>query len=518
MGDYYSRAFRAPFTGHRMSFSHVLVRSLVAGALCAPLAGCGRAPTRATAIISDVAVIDVERGTLAEHRDVLIDGTRIVAVETAGTARVPDDTRRIDGRGRFLIPGLWDMHAHIMEQETTVAGPLFIANGVTGVREMWSDGAEWRGMLLALRDSVRRGVVIGPRLLLSATPMDGPPGSEEGVTLIHSADEARAAVDTAAAHGVDIAQSFQWLGRDAYMAAAARAQERSLSFGGLVPLSASFDDAIQAKHRTRDYFGEWWAWCAKDAERWHAQLDAAARKDAVTRPRESSVSRLYVALQDQEAGAQDDAGCRALARRLAADSVWQVPRLVTEQLHADARPHDPTRDSLRARFVGPAAAAFWSSIRGDRQATARDPVKLARQRARWERTRALMRLLHESGVRLLAGTETGDLDVVPGFALHDELALLVDIGMSPTEALRAATLEPARSLGASDSLGTVAPGMLADLVLLDRNPLSDIGATRDIHAVIANGKIHDRAGLTALLARAAAAAMSAREATPAGAR
>ena len=135
-----------------------------------------------------------------------------------------------------------------------------------------------------------------------------------------------------------------------------------------------------------------------------------------------------------------------------------------------------------------------------------DSGKVKGARRTWERTLETMAILHRAGVRFLAGTETGDLDIHPGFSLADELEVFVLLGMSPAEALRSAALEPARYLRATDSLGTIAVGHLADLVLLDQNPLRDITATRAIHAVVANGRLFDSAGRAALLESAAGAA------------
>ncbi len=468
--------------------------------------GTGAAPLPGTLAITNVSVVDVERGVVVPGRQVLIDGPRIVAVEANGASPIGDGVARLDGTDRFLIPGLWDMHAHIIERASTVAGPLFIANGVTGVREMWSDGDDYRPMFVAFRDSVRRGLLVGPRLLLTSTPIDGPPGSEPGVTIVRSVPDARDAVDSAVAHGMDLVQAFPSLSREAYRAAARRAAERGIVFGGLVPMAASFDDALEAGHRARDFVGEWPIWCSTAGDAIRARLAAAADSDARAPAKASRLLAARAAAKTRLLETFSPAHCDSLGRRLASDSVWEVPRMVIERDHGYARPADPTRDSVRAQYAGPEATAFWDPIRRSQRRDEQDRAKVNDARRTWDRTLEIMGILHRAGVHFLAGTETGDLDIHPGFSLHDELEVFVLLGMSPAEALRSATLEPARYLRGTDSLGAVAVGHLADLVLLDRNPLADIAATRAIHAVVANGRLIDSAGLASLLESAARAA------------
>ena len=319
-------------------------------ALALGLAACSRtnvAPPPATLAITNVSVVDVEQGVVVPGRQVLIDGRRIVAVEANGASPIGDDVPRLDGTDRFLIPGLWDMHAHIVERAGTVAGPLFIANGVTGVREMWSDGDDYRPMFIAFRDSVRRGLLVGPRLLLTSTPLDGPPGSEPGVTIVRSVPEARAAVDSAVAHGMDLVQAFPFLSRDAYRAAARRARERGIVFGGLVPMAASFEDALRAGHRAREFVGEWPIWCSTAGDAILARLAAAADSDARAPAKASRLSAARAGVKSRLLDTFSPSRCDSLGRR------WRrIPCGRCPGWSSSAITDTPARPTVRATRFG----------------------------------------------------------------------------------------------------------------------------------------------------------------------
>lgn len=486
-------------------------RALVfVGALLARPVG---AQPESTTAVTGVTVIDVERGVRVPDQTVVVTGARITAVGPRARVAVPAGATVIDGRGRFLLPGLWDMHAHTDEDpwNRAVVLPLHVAAGVTGLREMWADCVGCppdsalgtvHAQMIRLRDDVRAGRVVGPRLVLASAPLDGPRGPDPYAHEVRSARDARDVVADAAAKGYDVVGTYAGLGPAAYAAAGAAARERGLAVGGPVPFAATQDELRAAGQRTRDNVLEWTITCSsvgdsvRAALRVAADADAAAPDVAATPRGKTRFWTVYETARDRLHETFDHARCEREARRAAGDGAWQAPRLVYTRPPAAGRPGD---DPL-ARYVWPSARTAWQAklARVRRDSTG----AIARLAAR---EREIVAILHRAGVPLLAATETHAGSGVWGFAVHDELAALVAAGLAPAAALRAATLEPARALGMEDSLGTVAPGKLADLLLLDADPLADVAHTTRIRAVIVNGRLHDRTALDALLADVARA-------------
>lgn len=519
--------------------SRVAPAVVLIAAVATALGACGprRAPydsevtPTSSVAIDDVTVVDVESGTLRGAQRVVVTGNRIVAVGPGAEVPLPSRIRVLDGAGRYLIPGLWDMHGHLWGKwNESVVAPLFVANGVTGVREMWTDwqpdsllpsGLTELGEAHRLRNAIREGRVIGPRLLFAGAPIDGPPGTEQGVIVVRTAAEARAAVDRQAARGLDIIVVYQLLGREAFLAAAEQARTRGLRLSGFKPEPLTLDEAADAGMRSAESLTAWINACTSAADTLLPLLRAAIETDArdtslrmgdayggANRGRFATIRREWSGRAAREI---DEPRCAALARRVAArrDS-WLAPRFVLGWVRAlGAEAMDtlaPTIEyaPLEVRDDWRAARARFDSLPADS-----GRALAARGGETWAQTARLANLLHDAGMPFLAATETWETYLVPGFSLHREIALLQQIGLSPAAALRAATVEPARYLNATDSLGTIAAGKLADMVLLDANPLDDVRNVNRISAVIVNGRLLDRAALDTLLVRARRAADSA---------
>lgn len=507
--------------------------SLVAA--CGPAAGsppaapapspAAPAPAAADLAIRGVTVVDVEGGRLLPSQTVLVRGNRITAVGASAGVPVPAGATVVDGTGRYLVPGLWDMHAHLPPGPPwvyTVGAPLFVANGVTGIREMFSEctvcPADSTGMtslkgMQRMREEIRAGSIVGPRLLLSSAAIESPPGSEGWEAIVRSPAEAAAAVDSAVAHGVDQIAVFAGTTHEAFAAIAERARHHQVALAPLLPVTVRPEESAAFGVRSRESVNEWVLACAADADRHRAAMTAAVAEDAADGAGKAGQGRWLryrLARTDTLYATFDASRCAALASRVGRAGGWQVPRLA--QMWRRSRLARPdAAASARREYVWPSAREWWLPLIDSTLANA---ATMARTAKRVEREREIVGMLHRAGVPILAGTEAGDVDVLPGFSLHDELALLVEAGMSPLAALQAATLEPARYLAATDSMGTVAVGKVADLVLLDANPLADIRNTTRIRAVVANGRLLDRAALDAMLDGARAAVASAPPAPP----
>ena len=423
-------------------------------------------------------------GEIHQDNSVVISGNRITFVGAAAGARVPKNARVIDGRGKFLIPGLWDMHVHAFVHEfSDFAGPLLIANGVTGAREMGyyiDTTLRWKADIAAERE-------IGPRLVVGVR-IDGPVNRARFVAHVVTEEDGARAVDTLAhrkdgSPRADFIKTYSWVPRAAYYGIAREAKKVRIPFAGHVPFSVSVAEASDAGQRSIEH--------EDDLSR------ACSSGDSLLRARAGDTTRLANPLQEIREQATilrrtyDAAKCRAVIATLARNHTWVTPTLVVYQAYARAFDSASTHPEW-AKYVPGIVQGGW--LRRARGLTPADTM-VVRSYFSFDRTNDLSK----AGVKLLAGTDMPQAFVFPGFSLHEELTLLVRSGLTPLQALRTATYNPAEFLGALDSLGTVEQGKVADLDLLDGNPLTDIRNTRRLSAVIANGRVFDRAALNQLL-------------------
>ncbi len=408
--------------------------------------------------ITHVTAID-GRDSLPRHDvTVIVRDRRIEAVGPASTLTVPAGARTLDGRGAFLFPGLWDMHVHTDVPGAREVLRLFVVNGVTGVRDM---GGDWAA-LTALRNLVRRGASPGPRLVLSGPYLEGNPQPVPHFR-IRNPEDAVAAVDSLARLGADLVKLHTGLTRDAFLAALRQARLRGLPTAAHVPRVVGAVMAADSGLGSLEHLIGIPLPCT--AAESLALVPRYPVQAALGRCSSESLTSLMAALVRNRT--------RVVPTFSAAYEIalWPGRRVPGDEFAA----HLP--DKLR-RFV----AQFFPMPEVPAGA---DSVG----RAVFRKRLAQVGHLYRAGVIMLTGTDAPLRNSPPGFGLHAELEWFVHAGLSPWEALRAATLEPARVLGLADSLGTIEPGKLADLVLVSRDPLRDIRNTRSIRAVIADGRL-----------------------------
>lgn len=445
------------------------------------------APAR-TAIV-DVTVIDVTTGRRQPHVTVVVEGTRIARIDATAKS-VPPGATVVDGAGRYLIPGLWDFHVHsaypgLME----MFAPMYIANGITGIREMF-------GMTPVIKSAMAReakGELLAPRVVGSGHIVDGPNPIWPGSVRVTSAEDGRRAVDSLAAQGSDFIKIYSLLSRDAFLGIAREAKARGIRFAGHVPEAVSVAEASDAGMASMEHLNGFPLACSSKGDSLRAER--AAMSVSLAGLREVGAKQGATV-----AATYDAAVCRALFAKLVKNQSWQVPTLVVNRNMANL---DDTTFALDPRlvFLPKGFSAQWNP-KTDFRLKDRTPAAWAAARRNYDFQRRLVKPMADAGVPMLAGTDVMNPYVFPGFSLHDELGLLVEAGLTPLQALQAATINPARWLNATDSLGTVSKGKVADLVLLDADPLADIGNTRTIRGVWTNGRYLDRAALDALLAKA----------------
>jgi imidazolonepropionase-like amidohydrolase len=450
-------------------------------------------------------VVDVAGGTTIRDATVLVEGGRIAAVGPGATVPVPAGARVVDGAGAWLIPGLWDMHAH-----TTYATPAeveraffpaLVAHGVLGIRDPASrfpaeQTRRWRA-------AIAEGRLVGPRLAGLGRVVDARP-TTLGTLLARDAAEAQRAAESIRRDGYDFAKPYNDLSPAAYRALAAAARGAGLGLAGHLPYSVDAGDASDAGQRSVEHLTNLWyeVSSAEDAIRARilAGLAAGESPEALFRAKIDTLFPLTFRTYDP-------ARERELFGRFVRNGTWQVPTLVVDRhlAHSAGTAASDPAHRLLPRWVRNSGDAL------DRFLAGLAPAQRATLAELYQREGAMVGRMQRAGVGLLAGSDAPLARVAPGAGLHDELEALVrDAGLTPLEALRAATLNPGLYLGAADSIGTVAPGRAADLVLLDADPTADIRNVRRIRAVIARGRYLDRAALDALLAGAERAASASR--------
>jgi hypothetical protein len=437
-------------------------------------------------VIENINVIDTQSGEVKRGCRVVLKDGRIDSVTPMSTApALKDAGQGFDASGKYLIPGLWDMHVHIASAEYL---PLFVLNGVTGVRDMH---AFFPDVVFQYRRDTASGKRFGPHIIAAGALIDGDKPFWPGSVVARNAKEGQEAVRSLKKKGADFIKVYSKLTPEAYGAIASECRAQGMVFAGHVPESLSARDASRAGQRCIEHLYGILVACSDHEDDLRQEvMHVMAGGDNGT------LRAAMMRAQDKAIDSYNSDKARALFSLFVEKQTWQDPTLVV--LRNLGMLNDPliTGDQ-RLRYLSPFVKSFWNPkgqagrLTGERQA--------AMQRI-YRRDLRLVRDMHAAGVKFLAGTDTTNPYCMPGFSLHDELALLVEAGLLPLEALQAATYHAAEYLGLLDQYGTVAPGKAADLVVLDANPLDDIRNSAKIHAVIMNGKVLTRSELDRQLA------------------
>jgi hypothetical protein len=425
---------------------------------------------KADIAVQNVTIIDATGASERPGMTVLIAGNRILKISRTQKIKLAKDVRIVDGSGRYLIPGLWDMHIHPYEGKDIrwkQFMALFIANGITNVRVMFGlpKFHQWR-------EEISSGQLIGPRMII-ASPR--PPE-------FTSAEQGRQFVQKSKNEGADFMKILSDdLPRDVYYAIADEAQKQGIPFAGHVPYAVSASEASDAGQLSLEHKYAVSIPCDEREETIRKKLmDIDSFRDRVK------------ALADIR---YDDQRAKELFSRLVANRTFLCPTLVVWNDPA-YRDKAEMADDPRLAFC-PSELRNWFKNMGDRLI---DDEVVAGLRRICSGSRELVGAVNRAGVKILAGTDSGSVPfVLQGFSLHDELQLLVESGLSPMEALQTATKNAAECAGRQDSLGTVEEGKIADLILLEGNPLSSIANTKKISSVFFNGQYFDRLKLDAIL-------------------
>ena len=439
-------------------------------------------------VLTHVTIIDATGAPAQSDMSVVIRGDRIVELGKSGTVRTPESAQVVDASGKVVIPGLWDMHVHWLHKDYL---PLFIANGVTGIRIMWGAPLhhEWR-------QEIEQGTLLGPRMAIASAIVDGPKPIWPGSIAVGTEAEGRQAVIQSKQAGADFIKVYSRLPREAYFAIADEAKKQGIPFAGHVPGPVSVAEASDAGQKSIEHFTSVLEACStREEELRKAGADAWSNlPEGKTFPSRASLRQ--ITRQTLETFSPDKAN--VLFARLARNHTWQCPTLTVLRNMAFIK--DPAiHNDPRVKYMPPGIASGWDPA-GDFRLQDRTEEDFELARTGYKKLKELVVPMRRAGVEFLAGTDVLNPYCFPGFSLHDELALLVEAGLSPMEALQTATRNPARFLGREKDLGTVEKGKIADLVLLDASPLEDIGNSRKIDAVVVGGRLLRKAELQRMLA------------------
>jgi imidazolonepropionase-like amidohydrolase len=443
---------------------------------------------QSSVVISGVTIIDGTDAPPMPNMTVVIESERIAAVGGADEVEHPTGAYVVNGEGRFLIPGLWDAHVHafVFPWQPDVYFPLLIANGVTGVRDM--GGAVPMTGIDEVRAAIASGQRLGPRIV-AGTMVDGLTPVWPFALRAGTEEEGRQMVVTVADSGADFVKVYTLLPADAFHGIAETANEWDIPFAGHVPIFVTPTEASAAGQRTIEHYSDsLFPFVTAAEDEVLAELRAAGSgPDPVQAYGAAFFSNLPRMLDTYDQGKAE-----ALAEHLAENQTWFTPTLMIGQSVVLAG--DPAlQDDPRRRYLPADAIAFWD------QGEPVGPELAAIARRSVEVGQAIIETMQQAGVPLMAGTDLGLPNIFPGFSLHDELTLLVDGGLTPLQALQAATRDAAAGVGLGEVLGTVEAGKLADLVLLDADPLLDIANTTRIAAVVANARLLEQSELEGIL-------------------
>ena len=481
-------------------------RTLIAVGLIA--ASGARAEKPVDLAILNVTVVDPETRGARPGQTVRVRKTRIDSVEPTRATDLPIAGSTVDGSGKYLIPGLVDMHVHLTKREIRdrpqLTLDLLLANGVTGVRDMAGDcvdpteeGAICLQDLHRLGRRVAKGKQRGPRILAASSTIvrgvfdrDQLPEGAPAYFAPGAADEARELVRHVRRSGADLLKVYSTIPREAYFALLEEAHDRSLEVSGHIPLGISVREASDAGQRTIEHARDLPIACGPYSAEYRQTMHLVLEGEPGPDPPDAR-TRMEATFANY-----DEAFCRDLLSQLAANGTYLVPTHGTRELDAKGGMPD-YRNDPRLRYVPAALRADWNE---ELDATADAAPELEGLYLRlFEMGIQLTGMAFEEGVRVMVGTDANDTMIFAGFGIHDELERFARAGLEPMDILRAATTVPAEYLGRSDDLGGIAPGKLADFVLLRADPLADISNTRQIEAVIVGGRVYDRHELDALL-------------------
>ena len=463
-----------------------------------------------TLVFTHVTIIDATGSFPKPNMTIVIIDNRIADLGKTTKVHIPEGARIINAANKFLIPGLWDMHVHnVCDQRwgRNVFMPLYIANGITGVRDMGGPESGNPDTVFKRRQEIRDGKLLGPRIVAAGYMLVGPVRGPREVITISTDSESRKAVIFVKQAGADFVKVKELVSRDCYFAIADEAHNQGIPLAGHIPTSIDAIEATDAGQRSIEHLEGIWFTCSSKSKELREKARAEEMKTFKGQATQAASFRKFIAELQEAMETYSEQKADSAFIHLARSEIWVCPTLAANRSLATCG-DSSLRNDIRLRYIPNSISRGWdpeSNVR-TRTMTSDDYVILGDY---LQKSLAMVKTMKDAGVKLIAGTDTSPNpyalpNLFPGFSLHDELALYVKAGLTPMEALQTATRNPAEFFGMLDKLGTIEKGKFADLVLLDANPLQDIVNTEKISAVVVNGRLFDRPDLQMMLANAEA--------------
>lgn len=435
-----------------------------------------------------VTVIDMTGAPPKSEMTVVVEGERIVEIGKSGKVKVPTTARIVDATGKFLIPGLWDMHVHtLIGDRPNYFFSLFIANGVTGVRDM--GGSLTFEQINQIRREIAAGKILAPHIFTPGKILDATGGLHPDISVAaDTPEQGRQFVRSFNRQGADFLKVYDLLSRGVYLSIVDEAKKKGMPFAGHVPFAISAAEASDLGQKSIEHATGIFLSSSGDEEVLRNELVESSRAASVTLGTRQRVEVKAIESNDQRKEA-------ALFRRFARNGTWQCPTLTVRRSSILTDEKQLLAD-FRLKYIPLLVRERWRNLFRERLAQTDELEGLQK---RYRKTLEIVGAMYRARVGILAGTDILNPYLYPGFSLHGELELLVEAGLSPFAALQTATINPAKFFGKEKEFGTIEKGKLADLVLLEANPLESIGNTQKIAAVVVNGRYLPKESLQRML-------------------
>lgn len=422
-------------------------------------------------IITNVNIIDVKTGNIELAKDIVITDDKITNIEKHKSSTNYQAETVINGSEKFMIPGLWDMHTHTWANYKDYF-PLLLANGVTGVREMFGD----METIKRIREQINKGDIYGPMIYSSGLIIDGNPPDHNGSDIVETPEQGREIVRQQIADGAEFIKVYSNLKREVYYAIADECKKQGIALNGHIPVEISLKEAIESGHQGAEHFHGILEYAAGLFE--PKTLDSLNATDFNIYDYTERVNYVLDNLNDKNT--------QETIELLSNNNAWVCPTLMV--FKGSEKYMDPTTPlDDRLNYMPDNAINTWGLEPWEANDESRMYLNLYKRR--YKEITSLIQTLNQNKVRFLAGTDYANPHTYPGFSLHDELeAFVKDCGFTPLEVLQTATINPAIFMKKETELGTVEMNKLANLVLLNKNPLVDISNTKAIEAVIVSGQ------------------------------
>lgn len=450
--------------------------------------------------IENVSIIDAENGQL-DHQTVIIQNGKISKVSPTASLTLSKENNIIDGNGKYLIPGLWDAHVHFayIEELAPSMFDLFLGYGITSVR----DTGGRIDFVKSWKEKALENPTDAPRLMIAGPLLDGLPNVYDGSDPGHpplsvglgSVDDVIAKVNELETQGIDLLKAYEMLSEEQFITVAKMGKEKGLKVTGHVPLSMDVMSASNAGLNSMEHMRNLELSCASNADELLRERIELLELEKNT---EGAALRSKIHQQQRETAVHnyDENKADEILATLAKNDTWQIPTLTLNTGMSNRHFSKPALLET-FKYLPDSVEKNWKNSIASLEKMEVTPFQ--DEYAKW--STAMVGKIHAAEIPIMAGTDTPIFFLTPGYSLHEELVSLVKAGLSPIEAIKSATVNPAKYFKMENELGLVKENMWADLILLDANPLEDINNTKSIHTVIKQGKVYHREELDAILER-----------------